>query len=103
MELKGSRTEQNLITAFGDESQVGNNYAYYADVAREEGFGDIADFFEEVAGAEEEPKKRYIALLEKLREREAIKKGNKVMERCPDCPHVNEGDEGSDECPGLCV
>jgi rubrerythrin len=103
MELKGSKTEQNLLAAFGSESQARNNYTHYADVAKEEGFSEIADFFEEVAEVEEEHKRRYIALLEELKEREVLKKGKKVMERCPDCPYVREGDEGSDECPGLCV
>ncbi len=52
MELKGSKTEQNLMTAFAGESQARNKYTYYATKAREEGFYQIADFFEETANNE---------------------------------------------------
>ena len=47
MELKGSRTEQNLWTAFAGESQARNKYTYFASKARKEGYVQIADLFEE--------------------------------------------------------
>lgn len=47
MELKGSKTEQNLMAAFAGESQARNKYTYYAQMAREEGMEQIADIFEE--------------------------------------------------------
>ena len=47
MELKGSKTEQNLLTAFAGESQARGKYTYYAQKAREEGMEQIARFFEE--------------------------------------------------------
>ncbi len=49
MELKGSKTEQNLMAAFAGESQARNKYTYYAQMAREEGMEQIADIFEETA------------------------------------------------------
>ena len=49
MELKGSKTEQNLTTAFAGESQARNKYTYYATVAKEEGFEQIAGIFQETA------------------------------------------------------
>ena len=52
MELKGSKTEQNLWTAFAGESQARVKYAYYADQARTDGYGQIAGIFEETSANE---------------------------------------------------
>lgn len=49
MELKGSKTEQNLLQAFAGESQARNKYTYFAQQAREEGYDQIAEIFEETA------------------------------------------------------
>ena len=54
MELKGSKTEANLMAAFAGESQARNKYTYYASKARKEGFVQIANIFEETAGNEKE-------------------------------------------------
>ena len=54
MELKGSKTEANLQTAFEGESQARNKYTYYASKAKKEGFNQIAAIFEETAGNEKE-------------------------------------------------
>lgn len=54
MELKGSKTEANLMTAFAGESQARNKYTYYASKAKKEGFQQIAAFFEETAANEKE-------------------------------------------------
>ena len=63
MELKGSRTEANLQTAFAGESQARNKYTYYASKARKEGFEYIANIFEETAGNEKEHAKIWFKLL----------------------------------------
>ena len=49
MDLKGSKTEKNLLTAFAGESQARNKYTFYAEKARREGYNKIADIFEETA------------------------------------------------------
>ena len=54
MELKGSRTEANLMAAFAGESQARNKYTYYASKARKEGYEQIAAIFEETAANEKE-------------------------------------------------
>ena len=54
MELKGSRTEQNLLTAFAGESQARNKYTYYASKAKKEGYEQIAAIFQETADNEKE-------------------------------------------------
>ena len=46
MELKGSKTEKNLQTAFAGESQARNKYTYYASKAKKEGFVQISKIFE---------------------------------------------------------
>ena len=62
-ELKGSKTEQNLMEAFAGESQARNKYTYFASKARKEGYEQIAAFFEETAGNEKEHAKLWFKLL----------------------------------------
>ncbi len=59
MELKGSRTEKNLMAAFAGESQARNKYTYYASKARKEGYEQIAAIFEETANNEKEHAKMW--------------------------------------------
>ncbi len=63
MELKGSKTEQNLMTAFAGESQARNKYTYYASKAKSEGFNQISAIFEETANNEKEHAKIWFKLL----------------------------------------
>jgi len=58
MDLKGSKTAQNLMAAFAGESQARNRYTYYASQARNDGFAQIADVFLETADQEKEHAKR---------------------------------------------
>ena len=62
-ELKGSRTEKNVLTAFAGESQARNRYSFFASQARKDGFMQIADIFEETANQEREHAKRFFSLL----------------------------------------
>ena len=59
MELKGSKTEQNLMAAFAGESQARNKYTYYASKAKKEGYEQIAALFEETANNEKEHAKMW--------------------------------------------
>ena len=161
MELKGSKTEQNLLAAFAGESQARNKYTYFAvvakaegfeqiagifletaenerehakrefdflkgigdtranlkaaaegenyehtrmypefeQVAREEGFTEIADFFKEVGEVEEEHEKRYLALLKNLEGGKVFKKDKVVRWKCRNCGYIHEGTEAPDKCP----
>ena len=63
MELKGSKTEQNLMTAFAGESQARNKYTYYASKAKKEGYEQIAALFEETANNEKEHAKLWFKAL----------------------------------------
>jgi rubrerythrin len=63
-ELKGSRTEKNILTAFAGESQARNRYTYFAAKAKKEGYAQISAIFEETANQEKEHAKRLFKLLQ---------------------------------------
>ena len=63
MELKGSKTEKNLMEAFAGESQARNKYTYYASQAKKEGYVQISKIFEETANNEKEHAKIWYKLL----------------------------------------
>lgn len=64
MELKGTRTEKNLMTAFAGESQARNRYTYFASQATKDGFVQIQSIFEETATQEKEHAKRFFKFLQ---------------------------------------
>jgi rubrerythrin len=63
MQLRGSQTEKNLLTAFAGESQARNRYTYFASQAKKEGFVQIQAVFEETADQEREHAKRFFKFL----------------------------------------
>lgn len=63
MELKGTKTEKNLMEAFKGESQARNKYDYYASQARKDGYEQIAEIFEETAKNEKEHAKLWFKYL----------------------------------------
>ena len=63
-ELKGTKTERNLMEAFAGESQARNKYTYFASKAKKEGYEQIAALFEETAQNEKEHAKMWFKLLE---------------------------------------
>lgn len=62
-ELKGSKTEKNLMTAFAGESEARNKYTYFASKAKKDGYVQIANIFEETAANEKEHAKMWYKLL----------------------------------------
>lgn len=62
-ELKGTKTERNLMEAFAGESQARNKYTFYASKARKDGYEQIAAIFEETASNEKEHAKLWFKLL----------------------------------------
>lgn len=162
MDLKGSKTEANLQTAFAGESMATNKYAYYASKAkkegyvqisniftetsgnekehaklwykllnggvadtvtnlkaaaageneewtsmykqfaieaREEGFNDIADLFEGVAGVEKEHEARYLKLLEHLEKGMTFERDGVTIWKCLNCGYIHHGDQAPEACP----
>jgi rubrerythrin len=63
MNLKGTKTEQNLMEAFAGESQARNKYTYFASVAKKEGYEQIAAIFQETADNEKEHAKLWFKAL----------------------------------------
>ena len=66
MNLKGTKTEQNLMTAFAGESQARNKYTYFASVAQKEGYEQISAIFAKTADNEKEHAKMWFKLLGEL-------------------------------------
>ena len=66
MNLKGTKTEKNLKTAFAGESEARNKYTYFAGVAKKEGYVQISAIFEETAGNEREHAKLWFKALGEL-------------------------------------
>jgi rubrerythrin len=64
MDLKGSKTEQNLLLAFAGESQARNHYTFFASQARNDGYFQISTIFEETANQEKEHAKRFFKYLQ---------------------------------------
>lgn len=64
MNIKGSKTEKNLLKSFAGESQARNRYTYFASAAKKEGFIQISMAFEETANQEKEHAKRMFKFLE---------------------------------------
>ncbi len=64
MNLKGTKTEKNILTAFAGESQARNRYTYFASQAKKEGYVQISAIFEETANHEKEHAKRLFKLLQ---------------------------------------
>lgn len=62
-DLKGTKTEQNLMAAFAGESQARNKYTYFASVARKEGYEKVAAIFQETADNEKEHAKLHLNYL----------------------------------------
>ncbi len=163
MELKGSKTEQNLMTAFAGESQAHTKYEYYASqakkdgyvqiqniftetsknekehaklwfkalhdggvpdtltnladaaagenyewtdmyaefaaTAREEGFADLAELFDGVAGVEKEHEERYRQLMARIEAGEVFKRDDVCVWKCTNCGHIHIGKEAPEICP----
>jgi len=97
--IQGSQAEKNLAISFAGESQARNRYTFYAGVAREEGFEDIAAAFEAISVAEKQHGKRYRDLAANLCSGKVFKRNGKVVWRRRNCGYLHEADEAPDLCP----
>ncbi|MGI6343560.1 MAG: rubrerythrin [Bacillota bacterium] len=88
-----------------EEAAKGENYEWttmyreFAEVAREEGFDEIAEVLTEIAEVEEEHEKRYLALLENVRQGRVFKRDEPVKWQCRNCGYVHFGKEAPEVCP----
>jgi len=93
-------TEENLLAAAeGELMEWGTLYPDFAKVAKEEGFLDVAESFEEIAEVEEEHEKRYRKLLENVRNGTVFKRDEEVEWHCLNCGYIHHGKEAPEVCP----
>ena len=85
--------------AAGENLEWTKLYKEAEEVAREEGFEEIAVQFKEIAEVEEKHEARYRKLLKNVREGKVFKKDKVVRWKCRNCGYVHEGVEAPDECP----
>lgn len=93
-------TQQNLeAAAAGENEEWTKLYKEAEEIARQEGFEEIAVQFKEIAEVEEEHEKRYRKLLKNVKERKVFKKDTVVKWKCRNCGYVHEGKEAPEVCP----
>ena len=82
LNLKGTKTEKNLLEAFAGESMARNKYTYFASKAKKDGYVQIAELFEDTANNEKEHAKIWFKLLE----------GGKIQDTATNLLHAAEGE-----------
>ena len=93
-------TVENLKAGAGGEHfEWTEMYPGFAETAREEGFGSIANIFESIAVAEKQHEKRYLGLIANLEAGTVFKKDESVVWRCLNCGYLHEGKEAPNVCP----
>lgn len=100
-ELAGiNSTEENLVAAAAGENEEWTDmYPMMAEVARQEGFPQLAKKFELVAKVEAEHEKRYLRLLEHLRDNKTFEDTEVVAWKCRNCGHIHVGKKALPICP----
>lgn len=94
------KTAENLkAAAAGENLEHTVLYPEAAKIADEEGFGEIAKVFREIAKVEKEHEKRYLTLLKNVETGTVFKRQATVKWRCRNCGYVHEGPEAPAECP----
>ena len=93
-------TSENLLAAAdGERLEWGTIYPNFEQIARKEGFNEIANSFKEIAEVEEQHEKRYRKLLENVKAGRVFKKDKAVKWKCRNCGYVHEGKDAPKSCP----
>ena len=93
-------TAVNLAAAAaGENLEWTKLYKESGDIARQEGFEEVAVQFEEISEVEQQHEKRYRKLLKNLKEGKVFKKDAVVKWKCRNCGYLHEGKEAPEECP----
>ena len=88
-----------MAAAEGEKLEWGTLYPNFKKEAKEEGFHDIAESFEEIAEVEEEHEKRYRKLLSNVKNGTVFKRDEEVEWHCLNCGYIYHGKEAPEECP----
>ncbi len=99
LEGVGSTAENLERAASGENEEWTDMYAGFAQVAKEEGFADIARLFEGVAAIEKEHEERYRKLLENVKGDVVFSKDGDVIWHCLNCGHIHVGQKAPELCP----
>lgn len=93
-------TAENLLdAAAGENYEWTDMYATFAKEAREEGFDHIAFLFEEVGKIEKEHEKRYLALLDNVKNELVFSRDEECIWQCSNCGHIVIGKKAPEVCP----
>jgi rubrerythrin len=93
-------TPENLVdAAAGERYEWTEMYKEFAETARKEGFTDLAELFDGVAGVEKEHEERYRKLMERIENGEVFKRDDVVVWKCTNCGHIHIGKEAPVVCP----
>ncbi len=95
----GSTLENLEASAAGEHYENTKMYPDFAKIAREEGFGDIADIFEAIGKAEKYHETRYLGLAANIKAGKVFKKDAPVTWTCRNCGYQHAGDEAPEICP----
>ena len=95
----GTTAENLKAGAEGENYEWTQMYPEFAEIAREEGFGNVATVFQSIAIAEKQHEKRYLELLANVENETVFKKDKKVVWRCLNCGYTHEGTEAPSACP----
>ncbi len=97
--MVGTTTENLKEAAEGEKLEWGTLYPDFAEVAKEEGFEEIAKTFLMVAKVEKKHERRFRKLLANVIQGKVFKKDKVIMWKCRNCGHVYEGSEAPEKCP----
>jgi rubrerythrin len=95
----GTTAENLRAAAGGEHHEWSSMYPEFAQIARDEGFDEIAAVFEAIAVAEKQHEKRYLGLLKNVEAGTVFRKGEPVVWRCRNCGYLHEGNEAPEVCP----
>jgi rubrerythrin len=97
---KIGKTEENLFEAAeGEKLEWSTLYPNFEEVARAEGFKEVADAFKEIGEVEQHHEWRYRTLLANVKHNDVFKKKEAVKWKCRNCGYIHEGKEAPDTCP----
>jgi rubrerythrin len=97
---KISDTPANLLAAAeGEKLEWGTLYPEFEKIAKEEGFEEIAESFEEIGEVEEQHEKRYRKLLENVESGTVFRRDKEVKWKCRNCGYIHKGKEAPSLCP----
>lgn len=95
----GDTKENLLASANGEKAEWSSVYPGFMNIAKQEGFKDVAESFKQIAEVEEKHEDRYRKLLENIKEGKVFKREKTVKWKCRNCGYVHEGKSAPEICP----